>query len=213
MAFQLRVVSLVPITLLCSFGAAREANALDPLTSPLPPPSPTAPALVVPNPTPAPTPPAPTLEEIIPVIVAYGDGSETHAQVVRGIMRPVGIPPTQAVTVTLFLPNATPGWPVKIGLFDGGVIAAAVSPPSPPPTGAPPLDSTTPALAVAADQTVRFNFQSTVTLGLYRVLLTVGAQQYLMQFFAVKPRQTSQTPLPSPTPLRIPVGGGIPPHP
>ncbi|MEY2551272.1 MAG: hypothetical protein QOG12_1416 [Verrucomicrobiota bacterium] len=201
------------MTLLCWAGPLRHANAIDPLPPPPPVPSPTQPALIIPLPTPIPNPSAPGVEETIPVIIAYGDGSETHAQVVRGIMRPVGIPPSQAVTVTLFLTNAVPGTPVKVGLYDGGEIAAAASLPAPPQTGAPSLDSTTPAITVAADQSVRFNFQSTVTLGLYRVLLTVGPRQYLLQFFAVKPRQISQPPPPSPPPLRTPVVGGTPPHP
>src|SRR4051812_35969092 len=107
MPFQLRLFALAPIALLCWIGPLRQANALDPLPSPPPVPSPTpvaveipplqpppplptptAPVLIIPNPTPTPNPSAPTVEETIPVIIAYGDGTETHAQVVRGIMRP-----------------------------------------------------------------------------------------------------------------------------
>jgi hypothetical protein len=161
----------------------------------------------LPSPTPA-TPPA-NADDNVPVVVTYGNGTETHVQITRGIMQPVGIPPSQAVTVTLFLTNAIPGTLVHLGLFDGGQIAAAVAAPSPPPTGAAPLDNTIPRITVAADQTVRFNFQSDGPLGLYRVLLTIGPKQYLMQFFAVNPRPipgliSTPPPITTPPPDRPP---------
>jgi hypothetical protein len=174
-------------------------------------PSPTPPTVVVPHlPAPTPTPPTPpaNANDYIPVIITYGDGTQTQVQITRGMMQPVGIPPREAVTVTLFLTNAIPGSPVKVGLYDGGQIAAAVPVSSPAPIGAAPLDNATPTLAVAADQSVRFNFQSAGPLGLYRALLTIGPKQYLLQFFAVRPRPVTGG-LPSPTPTTTPIDPGI----
>jgi hypothetical protein len=122
-------------------------------------------------------------------------------------MEPVGIPPNQPVTVTLFLGSGIPGTPVQVGLYDGGQIVPAASLPSPPPTGGAPLGvPATDAILVLADQTVRFNFQSAPLLGLYRVLVSIGPKQYLLQFYAVRPRVVA-SPLATPTPMVVPPGG------
>ena len=190
------VVALIAIMT----GAAFPTLALDPPIT-LPSPTPTAPPAGLPV----------SLEDSIPVVITYGDGTEAHVQITRGLMQPVGVPPGQAVTVTLFLANAIPGTVVHVGLYDGGQVAPVNLPttPTPPPVGGQPIvgPSLGP-IAVLADQSVRFNFQSGGLLGLYRVLLTIGPKQYLIQFFAVKPRPvTGGPPSPSPTaPVDISTG-------
>ena len=167
----------------------------------------------VPTPTSPPQPPAANPEQNIPVVITYGDGAQTRAQITRGIMQPVGIPPNQPVTVTLFLGSGIPSTLVRVGLYDGGQIAAAAALPSPPPIGVSPIPLPTPlpiggvvpVITVETDQTVRFNFQSGRLLGLYRALVTIGPKQYLLQFYAVRPRSTSGLPpLPSPIPAIVP---------
>jgi hypothetical protein len=164
-------------------------------------PSPTPPDVnVIQQPTPTPTlnPPAVTPEASIPVVIAYGDGLETRAQITRGLMQPAGIPFDKPVTVTLFLGSGIPGTPVHVGLYDGGQIASVVAGLSnPPPNIVTDFLGNTVSISVGTDQTVRFNFQSGGPLGLYRVLLTIGSKQYLLQFYAVRPRgSTTLPPLP-----------------
>jgi hypothetical protein len=173
-------------------------------------PSPTPPAITggphIPTPTPVatatPSQPSVNPDQSIPVVISYGQGVETRVQIYRNIMEPVGVLPNQSVTVTLFLTSSIPGTPVKLGLYDGGQVGAAAPPgqnivgfnvPGPP----GPI--------VSANQTIQFNFQGGRTLGLYRVLLTVGPSQYLLQFYAGYPR--SSNPAPVPTPNLVPPGG------
>jgi hypothetical protein len=160
---------------------------------------------------PLPTPPS-TDEGNIPVVITYGDGSETRVQITRGTMEPVGVPPNQPVTVTLYLASGIPGSPVQVGLFDGGQISPAVSPgvsaPNPPPVNSV---IETDAILVLADGSVRFNFRSGLTLGLYRTLVIIGPKQYLLQFYAVGPRalpappaEITISPPPGPSPPNTP---------
>jgi hypothetical protein len=215
-----------PAVVCCLLFLASPALAQLPLPrTPTPTPPPTnaaAPQLSIPPhpsppPLPTPSPTAPSsgtaVEQNIPVVITYGDGAQTRVQITRGIMQPVGIPPNQPVTVTLFLSSGIPGTLVQVGLYDGGQIAAAALP-SPPPTGGVPVETPlTRPLMVLADQTVRFNFQSGRLLGLYRALVTIGPKQYLLQFYAVKPRSVPPlpgiriSPPPGPSPPNTPPPG------
>jgi hypothetical protein len=193
---------------LCSLlilSAGAELTPIDPVT-PTPPPAPTVPPVspspiptAVPVQTPSipqsisrPTPPAVNPEESSPVLISYGQDLETRVQVHHGLMEPVGVPIEQSVTVTLFLPSAYAGQIVKLGLYDGG----KVGPPTLP--GQQTITFTAP-LPVSADGMVQFNFQAGRTFGLYRVLVTAGPAQFLLQFYAVRPRADSGA-LPVPTP-------------
>jgi hypothetical protein len=165
------------------------------------------------EPSPTATPQLPA--DSIPVVITYGEGTETRVQITRGIMEPVGVPPNQPVTVTLYLASGIPGSPVQVGLFDGGQISPAVSPgvsvPNPPPVNSV---IETDAILVLADGSVRFNFQSGLTLGLYRTLVVIGSKQYLLQFYAVRPRalptppaEITISPPPGPSPPNTPPPG------
>jgi hypothetical protein len=133
------------------------------------------------------------------VVINYGQGQEARVSINRGLMEPVGLLPNQAVTVTLFFPSSKAGAPVAISLYDGGQIN---------PPGSLPV--TVQVHAVPATGLVQFNFQADRTPGLYRVLLSVGGNDYLLRFYAVKPGTPPRgqvprppslpTPFPSPTP-------------
>jgi hypothetical protein len=161
-----------------------------------------------PPPLPSPSPTASPTSEVIPVVITYRDGTQAQAQIVRGIMQPVGIPPNEPVTVSLFLVSGVPGTPVALGLYDGGAFAPAAPPPTLPPMLIDPAATyPVPITTVDADRIVRFAFQSGRTLGLYRTLITVGPKQYLLRFYAVRPRPASglsPVPSPSPTPPIVP---------
>jgi hypothetical protein len=161
---------------------------------------------IPPLPTPLPTPSAPPLpppsvnpDESLPVVINYGQGQEARATIYRSLMEPVGLHPNQAVTVTLFCSPNKADLPVTLGLYDGGQVGAAALPGSGMITLGP--------LRVPAGGALQFNFQTDHTPGLYRVLVTIGGSQYLLQFYAVTsagglvphppPRPT---PFPSPTP-------------
>lgn len=148
--------------------------------------------------TPTPNPPAVTPEQSFPVVISYGQGPETRVQVYRGLMQSAGVPAGQSVTVTLLLSSTYAGQVVALGLYDGGQVGYAA-----PPNNTP-IIALNALLHVAPDGKVQFNFRAGQTLGLYRLLVTVGPAQFLLQFYAVTPRPagdpvTVPTPAPQPT--------------
>ena len=150
-------------------------------------------------PTPGPIKPAPTPsvnpDELIPVVIHYGEGQETRASVHRGVLAPVGLLQNQLVNVTLLLPPTRAGEPVTFGLYDGGQLSVP---------GRIEINDGILPTNVSVDGTVRFNFKAGRILGLYRLLVAVGPSHYLLQFYAV-PRATGN-PLPVPTPTPSPEG-------
>lgn len=164
-------------------------------------PRPTQPPVPSVPPIPAPT-PGVNPAESIPVVISYGENQETRVQVYRGLMQPAGVPAGQSVTVTLLLSSMYAGQVVALGLYDGGQVGQAAPPGTPI---NPPI-----ALHVALDGKVQFNFRAGQTLGLYRLLVTVGPAQFLLQFYAVTPGSAGG-PLPVPTPSRTPVPPSPPP--
>ena len=189
MQLNLRCVgaALVVAFGLCA-GALQRASALDP-----PPPE----ASPTPSPTPSHTPLPPTTEndETLPLIIGYEDGVETQTEIKGGTSLPIGVPPDKSVSVTLFLDTGVPGSPIMFGLLDGGVVAA-VDTPGGDLRAQSSLDP--PTATLNSELTVQFNFQPGRVLGLYRVLVTVPPKQFLLQFYAVRPRST---PSPQGTPL------------
>jgi hypothetical protein len=134
-------------------------------------------------------------EELIPVVVTYDAGQEARARIFREVMDPVGLLQNQVVTVTLQLPLTKAGELVHFGLYDGGQVSAATLP-----GGITLSDSR----LVPDTGTVRFNFKAGKILGLYRLQVTVGPSQYLLQFYAV--RRATGNPLPPLTPTPSPEG-------
>lgn len=196
-----------PAVVSCLLFFLSSATAQTIIRAPSPTPLPSRPP---PLPSPSPTAPSTSAtDEVIPVVITYGDGTEARVQIVRGIMEPVGIPAKKPVTVSLFLGSGVPGTPVALGLFDGGAFAPAAPPPTLPPMLIDPgATYPAPITIVDADRAVRFNFQSGLTLGLYRALVTVGPKEYLLRFYAVRPRAPSEiviiSPPPGPSPPNTP---------
>lgn len=153
-------------------------------------------------PTPAPIKPAPTSglipEEVIPVIIQYAEGPEARTRIYRDVMDPVGLLKNQVVTVTLQFPPSKAGELVHFGLYDGGLIGAPDLP------GSEIIPISINAQAVPGTGTVRFNFKAGKILGLYRLQVTVGPSQYLLQFYAVQ--RATGGPLPAITPTPSPEG-------
>lgn len=162
------------------FALASDPGPSPPSTWPPPVPTPTIPPVL---PTPSPVNP----EGSIPVMIEYGGGRQTNSVIRAGVMAPVGIPRAQSVTVTLFLPAAYAGQIMKIGLYDGGQVGA------PAPPGGEIVAAQ--AFEVSTNGAIRFNFKADETLGLYRVLATMGADQYLLPFYAVTARPSSGSPV------------------
>ena len=81
-------------------------------------------------------------------------------------MEPVVAVAGQPITITLQAPNNQPGDLVGLSPLDGGQVIADQN------------------LSVANDRTVTFSFQPGLTLGLYRILATVGAEQCQLQVYA-----------------------------
>ena len=172
------------------------------LQPPPPPPIPTVAPIISPTPTPPgtiitpPQTPSPISDESLPVVIDYGQGETTRVSINGGMMEPVGVLPTQSLTVTISFPVSRAGAQVSLGLYDGGQVGVV----APPRTTIIPVNG---ALVVATDGTAQFNFQAGRTLGLYRVLMTVGGSQYLLRFYAGTPRNV-RVPLPTPYPTPTP---------
>ena len=180
-----------------------------PLPTPWEPPTPTVPPVSPPT--------GPDVEEVIPVVISYGEGLETRASISQGLMQPVGVPREQSVTVTLLLLGKYAGQPLALGLYDGGQVGAVTLP------GQDMITFTNPGVPlpiVSADGKAQFNFRAGANFGLYRLLVTIGPNQFLLQFHAVAPRPlpvaiasphptVSPSPLPSPRPITTPKPSSI----
>ena len=182
-----RIERLLLVCSAISFLSISAVTASEPTPHPTPFQTPTPPPVV---------PPIVNPEESIPVVIRYGQSQEARVQVYRGLMEPVGVPAQKSITVTILLPAAYAGEIVRLGRYDGGQIGPFDLP------GLPLRQFDRP-LAAALDGSVQFNFEAGQTLGLYRVLMTAGPAQFLLQFYAVKPR-SSALPLPSPSPVITP---------
>lgn len=105
----------------------------------------------------------------IEMVTVDGNGAENRLRSLDGVMEPVGVAAGDQIAINLEAPNSKAGQAVTVRLLDGGEI---VSPP---------------ALSVANDGTVGFTFKAGATRGLYRVEVTLGAEQYELQLYAVRP--------------------------
>ena len=86
-----------------------------------------------------------------------------------GIMDPIGLRPNQQIAIALNVSSNRANYPVGIAPLDGGEVFASEN------------------LHVASDGTVGFTFQGGNTPGLYRVVVTIGSEQYELQLYVVKP--------------------------
>ena len=86
-----------------------------------------------------------------------------------GILDPVGLRPNEQATITLSVPSSWAKSPVGIAPLDGGEVFGFEN------------------LEVAIDGTVSFGFKPGSTTGLYRVIVTIGGEQYELQLYLPKP--------------------------
>lgn len=121
------------------------------------------------------------VESPFQLIIDFGQSSATIFESHGGEVEPVVLNLNGTLSFTLQLPIISAGSPVLIGILDGGQINV-VTPQgtislSANSTGAPP------SLIVSDQGTIDLTFQAGSAPGLYRVLVTVGADQYQLQFF------------------------------
>ena len=86
-----------------------------------------------------------------------------------GIMDPIGLRADEQIAITLNVSSAWANYPVGIAPVDGGEVFAPEN------------------LSVASNGTVSFAFKGGNTPGLYRVLVTIGPEQYQLQLYVAKP--------------------------
>jgi hypothetical protein len=101
----------------------------------------------------------------IGMVADYDGNGPTEKASQFGVMEPLGVGRKQQVPVTLNVPTSWANSPVGFAPLDGGEIIAS------------------PNLQVDSDGAVGFAFRGGDTPGLYRVLVTIGGEQYEMQFY------------------------------
>jgi hypothetical protein len=112
--------------------------------------------------------------EPVEVTVNLGHGEEITITDQGGseqnIVPTVTVTPNQAVAITLQFGSGKAGAPLMVGTYDGGQISG--------------LDGMA---FVPQDGAVPFNFQPGDGAGSYRILVLVGAEQHLLQFWVKAP--------------------------
>jgi hypothetical protein len=101
----------------------------------------------------------------IAMVADYDGNGPTEKTSQFGVMEPLGLRRNQQVPITLNVPRSWANSPVGFAPLDGGEVIAS------------------PNLQVDSDGAVGFAFRGGDTPGLYRVLVTVGGEQYEMQFY------------------------------
>jgi len=86
-----------------------------------------------------------------------------------GIIDPVGLRPNEQATITLSVPSNWASYPVGIAPLDGGEVFGFEN------------------LQVATGGAVSFGFKAGSTPGLYRVVVSIGAERYQLQLYLPKP--------------------------
>jgi hypothetical protein len=130
-----------------------------------------------------------------------------------GRFQKVALQPNQVVTVIMSLSLADVGKPADVQILDGGAIAAAL--PQPPPLNSdptdpeptPPPEMTPPpvpawddlidagrTIPVSATGQLVFSFRPGRDIGLHRVSVVVGGNQYFFQFWRQNPSAPNNNP-------------------
>jgi hypothetical protein len=106
----------------------------------------------------------------IDMVVNGGTTEESMQTSQFGIMEPVGLRQDEQLAITLSVSSSKINNPVGIAPLDGGEIS-----PSGP-------------LYVGSNATVSFTFKGGNIPGRYRLVVTIGSEQYRLQFYVVKPQ-------------------------
>jgi hypothetical protein len=102
---------------------------------------------------------------IIGMGVGVGTDQEAWQTSQNGILQPAGLHLNEQIAVTISVTQNKKDFPVAFALLDGGQIFA-----------------NTP-LLIERHGLVEFAFEGGNTPGLYRVLMSIGAEEYLLQFY------------------------------
>jgi hypothetical protein len=142
--------------------------------------------------------------------VDYGEEQVTSVDINGRVMEPVGLLSDQVATMTITFPSSWAGMAVTLGRLDGGVIDVPTTAASGSVQILPreELDEGIPLYRVPAGGAFQFSFQAGATLGLYRVMMSVGSTEYLLRFYAGTPRSDS---LDNPLPIYTPAPSTTPP--
>lgn len=101
--------------------------------------------------------------------IRSGSNQEIHRTSEFGIVEPIGLRPNQQIAITLNASSNRANYPVGIAPLDGGEVFSSEN------------------LRVASNGTVGFTFEGGNTPGLYRVVVTIGSEQYELLLYVAKP--------------------------
>ena len=194
-----------------------------PTATPTTPPVSPAPTPTIPAVSPPPTNPPAVLERASPqaatVVIRYGPANTLILRPFNdwGRFQKVALQPNQVVTVIMALSLPDFGRPADVQILDGGAIAATLAeplalntnptepeptpPPEMTPIPVPDLDGLIDAgqtIPVSATGELAFRFRPGRDVGLHRVSVIVGGNQYFLQFW----RQDMSAPSNNPRMLR-----------
>lgn len=105
----------------------------------------------------------------IQMVARPGTSMETWRTSDNAVLAPVGLQVNEQIAITLIFPVEKANYGVSIVPLDGGEVITSSN-----------------GLYVSSDGTASFMFQGGDTPGLYRVIVTVGGDQYLAQIYANK---------------------------
>jgi hypothetical protein len=103
----------------------------------------------------------------IEMVVSANTTAERWRTSRSGIMGPVSLAPDKQIAIGLNASRNQAGNPVIIAPLDGGGVVADDP------------------LLVDSDGMIYFSFEGGNSLGLYRVMVTIGAEQYQLRFYVV----------------------------
>jgi hypothetical protein len=114
----------------------------------------------------------------VDMVVNAGTNQERWATSSFGVMETVGLRQGEQITITLIAPDTWKTFPVGLAPLDGGEIVAAEY------------------LVVDENGTASFTFTGGNVPGIYRVIVTVGGDQYLLQLYVARPDEVESIPCP-----------------
>jgi hypothetical protein len=114
----------------------------------------------------------------IQMVVNAGTNQERWATSQFGVMESVGLRQGEQIAIALVAPAGTKSRPVGLAPLDGGEIGVTQEP------------------EVDGNGTVSFTFTGGNVPGIYRIVVTIGADQYLLQLYVAHPDDLPGPPCP-----------------
>jgi hypothetical protein len=100
------------------------------------------------------------------------EGNELRLPSQRGVFKPVTVNRAQVIPFMLEFPSNKAGLPLMVGALDGGEVNDGVSQED---------------AVVSASGKMEFSFQPGPGLGLYRLIVHLPTEQYILQFYLIDP--------------------------